>query len=118
MAYTKNTWQTGDVVTSAKLNNIENGVGVAYPLLVGTDGDTGNLTATWQTIFDKMHSGGLVFIQLVSTATHEYAIRVKDAQLDGDEYWIETEPDDSTPLLFKCDSADGYPEPYSDEELI
>lgn len=26
MAYTKNTWSTGDVVTSAKLNNIENGI--------------------------------------------------------------------------------------------
>ena len=26
MAYDKNTWQSGDVVTSAKLNNIENGI--------------------------------------------------------------------------------------------
>ena len=29
MAYEKNTWASGDVVTSAKLNNMENGIGNA-----------------------------------------------------------------------------------------
>lgn len=34
MAYTKNTWASGDVVTSAKLNNIENGIASGGVLVV------------------------------------------------------------------------------------
>ena len=43
MTYIKNTWKTGDVVTSAKLNNIENGVEKAVVL---TEVSSGN-------VFDK-----------------------------------------------------------------
>lgn len=48
MAYTKNNWHTGDIVTAAKLNNMEDGIAgveaevssvVANPTLAGTEDD-------------------------------------------------------------------------------
>lgn len=48
MAYTKNTWASGDVVTSAKLNNIENGI-ASGGVLVVTD-TNGVLDKTWAEI--------------------------------------------------------------------
>ena len=37
MAYEKTTWQSGDVVTSEKLNNIENGIANREPLICDVD---------------------------------------------------------------------------------
>lgn len=51
MAYEKNTWASGDVVTSAKLNNIENGIASGGVLLCTVDGN-GALNHTWQEIYD------------------------------------------------------------------
>ena len=45
MSYVKTTWATGDVVTSAKLNNMENGIAGAYAVEVFQivyDEDNGN----------------------------------------------------------------------------
>ena len=56
MAYVKQTWQTGDTVTSAKLNHMEDGIAAAdgAALVVGstTEGDTVTLDKTWQEIFE------------------------------------------------------------------
>lgn len=37
MAYSKNTWAKGDVVTSAKLNNIESGISTAEAVVISVD---------------------------------------------------------------------------------
>lgn len=54
MAYTKNTWVTGDIVTSAKLNHMEDGIANAGGLVVAIDWDdtleTTILDKTWQEI--------------------------------------------------------------------
>ena len=55
MAYTKNTWQTGDVVTAEKLNNMENGIAGAS-LVVNVD-MTGTLDKTAKQIRDAAQSG-------------------------------------------------------------
>lgn len=49
MAYTKNTWASGDVVTSAKLNNIENGIASGGVLVVNMD-ENGVLDKTYSDI--------------------------------------------------------------------
>ena len=48
MAYTKTTWNTGDVITAEKLNNLEQGVedAAAGPGTPGADGVTPVITAT------------------------------------------------------------------------
>lgn len=45
MAYEKNTWATGDVVTSAKLNHMEDGIAGGYLIITATD-DTEAMTVT------------------------------------------------------------------------
>ena len=48
MAYTKQTWQTGDTITAEKLNHIEDGVGDAYQKPSGGIPDTDIASAsTW-----------------------------------------------------------------------
>lgn len=48
MTYTPTTWKSGDVVTSSKLNNMENGITDANSMIVivDFDDDTGNLDIT------------------------------------------------------------------------
>lgn len=41
MAYTPNNWQTGDTITAAKLNNMEQGIASAGGMVVPTFADTG-----------------------------------------------------------------------------
>lgn len=65
MAYTPTEWQSGDIVTSEKLNKIENGIagaggGAGGGVLVATmDEATGALDKTWQEIYDAMNSSVL-----------------------------------------------------------
>ena len=67
MPYTKTTWADGDVITSAKLNKIEQGIADASSvggMLVGhkTDGTTyqSETDLTWKQVYDAMRAGLLV----------------------------------------------------------
>lgn len=65
MAYVKNTWATGDVISAEKLNNIENGVESAeqggsnlFAITVSGDGAFDHtLNKTWQEIYDAFLAG-------------------------------------------------------------
>lgn len=46
MAYTPNTWKDGDVITAAKLNALEAGVGAAKDGAAGAKGEKGDTGAT------------------------------------------------------------------------
>ena len=55
MSYEPTTWKDGDLVTSAKLNKLENGVAAASGasiLIINMDMETGALDKTWQEIYD------------------------------------------------------------------
>ena len=58
MAYTKNTWTDGDIVTSEKLNHMEDGIANAGSLVVGIAWDetlqTSILDKTWREIYDAL----------------------------------------------------------------
>lgn len=64
MAYTKNTWVTGDIVTSAKLNHMEDGIANAGGLVVNIDWDetlqTSVLDKTWQEINNAFPSVAII----------------------------------------------------------
>lgn len=67
MSYTKNTWATGDVVTSAKLNNIETGVYNATPLVVTAEaGDTPTFDKTWKEINDAYEAGSYIMFKFIN----------------------------------------------------
>lgn len=66
MAYTKQTWINGDIITAEKLNNIENGI-VGGSSFVVTATDTENegelvLDKTWNEINAALNSGMFVVI--------------------------------------------------------
>lgn len=57
MGYEKNIWSTGDTITAAKLNNIEQGIADGGVLIVNLTyddqtGDPDGLDKTWQEIHD------------------------------------------------------------------
>lgn len=55
MAYEKQTWAKGDVVTSAKLNHMEDGIATGGGVLVVNEvveNETARLDHTWQEIHD------------------------------------------------------------------
>ena len=62
MAYTKNTWNNGDVITAEKLNHMEDGIadsggGSAFIINIIEDEATWTLDKTWQQIYEAFYSG-------------------------------------------------------------
>lgn len=74
MSYEPTEWKSGDVVTSQKLNKVENGIVNAglvksVDLIVTNDGDTMEIDCTWQQLYDWMNAGYLVFAKAAVTST-------------------------------------------------
>ena len=107
MAYEKTVWQTGDIVTSTKLNKIENQLeacdGKILVANMNSD-ETGALNKTWQEIHDVMNAGGIAFVRTQeSNAICLYPIHAVDQQ-DGSYNVL---VNGLTNLA--TDSANGYP---------
>lgn len=70
MSYEPTNWKTGDVVTSAKLNKLENGVAngsvmVVHKVARGESLDDGyQLDKTWQEIYDAFLQNDLVVLYM------------------------------------------------------
>lgn len=104
MPYVKNTWETGDVITAEKLNNLEEGVENASVFTVPLDGNA--LTKTWQEIYDAMLAGKSVLI--IDTDTYPSSICYTSsiwAITDADKYGVEA----SDAGHYECTSPEGYP---------
>lgn len=116
MSYDKQTWQTGDVVTSAKLNHMEDGIaaGGGGVLVVNVDDETGTLDKTWQEIADAKYA--------VLAFEEDGRTDIRPLwwfQRDGANYkvaFVQFTPMLSEPLQleawvmpFVTNSADGYP---------
>lgn len=116
MSYTPNTWAKGDVVTSAKLNNIEQGIAdggiVTATATFDTETQTATLDKTWQEMYDanacyiKMgmemppdtYVAQWVFVDLVTyDSSSEHPYLVQGHLQSGDTQ------------VYEADSADGYP---------
>lgn len=76
MAYVKNTWATGDVVTAAKLNNIEDGIEEAAQsgggtMFISTSiiGGKPTLSATFQEIQNAISAGAF---PVLATTDNDY----------------------------------------------
>lgn len=78
MSYVQHTWQNDELITAAKLNNLEEGVaagggGGSSSILFVTN-DDGTLDKTWQEIYDAMTSSVLcVVIQSVVDEVEGFA---------------------------------------------
>lgn len=113
MNYEKQTWAKGDVVTSAKLNHIEDGIAngggvLVIPVTYDADTQTATMGKTWQEIYDApiavftMDSEGTSTKYQVGACEyighHQYQVRCYT--VDGIE---------DLALTFEADGADGYP---------
>ena len=118
MAYIKNTWQTGDVVTSEKLNNIEQGVAAACPVLFvhesyDASSHTYALDKTWQEIFDAMEVGLVILLPVnennETAVTHDF---IKSASVDeySGKFYI------SAGETYATSTSNGYPSYYDGED--
>ena len=52
MSYTPTQWKDGDLVTSAKLNKMEQGIAAGGGILIIHEDENGVLDKTWQEIYD------------------------------------------------------------------
>lgn len=100
MAYTPTEWKKGDIVTSEKLNKLENGVAAGGVLVVSVDAETGALDKTYAEIVGatlavlKTVVDGLIFASCLNTF----------GETDGSYIVVFGEDQYTT------NSEDGYPE--------
>lgn len=79
MSYTPTEWKTGDIVTSTKLNKLEQGVANAGPLMVNvtvTDNGDDTYTYTCDKTAGEMLTAASNGIVVLHTATDEGGVRV------------------------------------------
>ena len=106
MSYTPTEWKTGDIVSSQRLNKLEEGVKDAYEVMVINDND-GTLDKTWQEIYDAMAQGKLCVIR-TDFGTPEGGIfndAVNNVVLESGEYLVKIGSD----VPYSASSATGYP---------
>ena len=116
MAYEPTVWKSGDVVTSAKLNNIENGIASAVlKANANIDQQTGAMTLdkTWQEILDANYA---VIAVPHGNDGFEFALVTGVSRVTNDDvtsyfvYGVSFSPEGSALVLpLETDSADGYP---------
>ncbi len=116
MSYVPTDWKNGDVVTSAKLNKLEQGVQDVGPLIIeyssfDTESGVGTLDHTWSEINDADFAvlrnysfdgegytwdGSISLLVFLGSGVGEWSV-------------IFYNPRNSTQIIFVSDSADGYP---------
>ena len=110
MSYTPNTWQTGDTITAAKLNNMEQGVANAGGVLLvnaTVSGRRVDLDKTWQEINDST----LAVIKMDGQIMRVYMTDVMDSYY-AVVVGIPNEVDGKIVLIasrFSTTTASGYP---------
>ena len=117
MSYTPTEWKSGDVITSEKLNNLEQGVADAS----GGGGGGGTLVVektlvgegyalgeTWQTIYDAAKSGKAVLLRNVYEEGGEYDVSISyvtEVYLADGLYMVDAGNEN-----YSATSANGYPD--------
>lgn len=105
MAYSKTTWANGDVITAAKLNNMENGIaGAASVLALTMDGDTFAFDKTWQEIHDAI-AAGIPVVASFEVEGDTYTVVAVQTLITNGQYKVSL----GAQLEANADSASGYP---------
>lgn len=113
MAYTKNTWRTGDIVSSQKLNHMEDGIEGAYEVMVINNTDE-TLDKTWQEIYDAMVAGTFCVVKEVGQSMSGPYVRnypvveVVNNGMNG-TYNVSTTSNNQSGVRYTTTSANGYP---------
>lgn len=90
MAYEPTEWKSGDVVTSAKLNKLEQAVaGCSLVVHATTEDDVATLDKTWQEIFDAFSAGANVVVLLGEEGGEEDVESVAAVYVHLDKYVVQ-----------------------------
>ena len=105
MAYEPTNWKSGDVVTSAKLNKLEQAVASGGVMVVNAtfDGGVATLDKTWQEIYDDIASGSFVYIKVNGKGLASFEV-VKRISISDDLWKVESEG-----YTFSVATPSGYP---------
>lgn len=104
MSYEPTNWKSGDTVTSAKLNKMEQGIAAAGPLIANMDTGTGALDKTWQEIYDADYA----LVQVISGESYKQIYLVTTAAFEDSVYNVIALSEEGA-LPFSASSADDYP---------
>ena len=119
MAYTKNTWADGDIVTSEKLNHIEDGIANGGGVMIINDTD-GTLDKTWQEINDAMKAGTFCVVKKEKQMLDDYfvynypVVQAKIATIAG-TYNVNATFYGGDDMEYTTTSATGYPESNNED---
>lgn len=117
MAYEPTNWQAGDVVTSAKLNKMEQGIARndVVECIIENLNSIMTLNKTWQEIWDNNYTS----IALIPKNNNSYAknfVAIRGLQIDGGAYIVFADGPSGNILIFTCNSPDDYPATSSQEQ--
>ena len=119
MSYTKQTWESGDIITAEKLNHMEDGIsaggsgGAGGILVVNGNSQTGALDKTWQEIHDAEFA---VFLTTIDTLTFNCLLVNTGIDDHGTYFCSFLMYDSANPdvLSFETSSPNGYPVVHRD----
>lgn len=110
MSYTPTNWVSGDIITSAKLNKLENGVAAAGGLVVNitadeTDPDTMVMDVTAGDLYAALEAGQCVSCKFVSDSGNQLGTIAACTYNETDGYGF----DAGTLGTFVAQTANDYP---------
>ena len=110
MSYTPTEWKTGDVVTSAKLNKLEQGVAAGSGVLVVHE-SYDSATSTWtmdtvaSEIWSAMQTGLAIVVSDISSSVIAYVEHIPE---ESEEYYFVI-CDNAGPQGYSAANGDDYP---------
>lgn len=112
MAYEKQTWVTGEVITKEKLNHMEDGIangGSGIFLFSFTDVQTMTLNKTWNEMKSALESN-LLPIGFANTAVDTRMVAIVTGVANEEEgVYIVLVNGDTRTIVLSTDNPDGYP---------
>lgn len=95
MAYEKNTWVTGDVITAEKLNHAEDGIAAGSETgKIEYDASTGGLRVSFNKITEMIGSGRvpwMVFVDQVGGVEIDYIAKLSAFYIEPGSYFCDFE---------------------------
>ena len=92
MSYTPTEWKSGDTVTSAKLNKIENGFSTVAPFIIEAIDEDGSFSLTASTTYNDvmaaLNQERIVIVHVLRNQLYHYVYYFFQGGHYDDEYWL------------------------------
>lgn len=109
MSYEPTVWKDGDLVTSAKLNKLEQGVANGGGILVVHADENGRLDKTWQEIYNA----DFAVLSMIEDG-HKGVFPINNIYVENNTYQVQC-PIMSDTATFSTSATDDYPVAIEEE---